>query len=250
MPDASNTTADTKFPSRRERWKIRLTTFAAMFLVLWVFVWGPLSWQPKPAWTKSEGGLPDESWFRYVMFPRTTSVQLFDAPGGKPCGTLMRAVANSPQEVEAGGWIGVLEANLPKQWVRFEDLTFLCPASADEDKYVEALNTSLKARDPNELPSFDYSRKKTHEGVQVRTRLWDRGWQDSWYLVQGEKAIPEKLCLASEGGVGISVAADCGMGVLLSLLAGGFTAIATRVWLKRRRKVAEAHSSRNPATGA
>lgn len=233
---------ESKFPNRRERWKIRLTTLAVMLFVLWVFVWGPLSWQPKPAWTKSEGGLPDGSWFRYVMFPRTASVQLFDAPDGKPCGTLTRAVANSPKEVEAGGWIGVLEANMPKQWVRLEDLAFLCPAGADEDKYVDALNTSLAARDPKELPRFAYSKKKMDEGVRVRTRLWDRGWQESWYLVKEEKTIPEKLFLVSEGAAGISGAVDCGQGIVFSLFAGAITAMATRFWLKRRRNVVAGNS--------
>lgn len=229
--------SDCKFPNRRERWKIRLVTLAVMLFVLWTFVFGPLSWKPKPVWTKSDGSLPDmdAAWFRYIMFPRTESVQLFDTPDGKPCGTLTRAVANSPKEVEAGGWIGVLEANIPNRWVRLEDLTFVCPENADQKSYVAALNASLAARDPKELPWFEYSKTKMDDGVRVRARLWDRGWEESWYLVQGEKANPEKLILVSEGGVGISGAVDCGQGVVFSLFSGAFAAIVTRFWLKRRR---------------
>lgn len=225
-----------KFPNRSERWTIRRWAFAVMLGVFWICLEGPWAWRPKPTWTKRQGGGPDEQWFRCVMFPRSPDVQTFDAPNGKPLGTLTRAVTNTPSEIWAGGWIGVNETNAPKSWVRFEDLTFELPNSDDERSYLSALQASLAGRFPQRTPTVRYEPSRDGDGFEARYRESDdKGWQESWYSIQGGHLIPEKQILVSAAGAGIAGAVDCGMGIFFALIAGAISGVMTRRYLRKRR---------------
>lgn len=77
-------------------------------------------------------GTPIPPRFRIAMYPKNAEVTLHTAPDGPVSGTLNRAVLNSWEEVQVGGWIcvGVQGGDA---FVKAADLTFLPPADSSVD---------------------------------------------------------------------------------------------------------------------
>lgn len=93
------------------------------------------------------GGKPVPAEFRYLMFPAHEAVPVFDKPDGTPSGVLTRALANAPQELEAGGWIEV-QSPRGNGWVRRADLGFAAP-SGKETEYLKAYEAAFRQHNPD-----------------------------------------------------------------------------------------------------
>lgn len=99
--------------------------------------------EPVPAWEASSGS-PTPRDFLYVMFPVDDSVPLCDSASGNPVGTLSRAVTNSREELDAGGWVSINEPNGPL-WVELSKLEFSSSKSA---VYFAAFEANYASRSP------------------------------------------------------------------------------------------------------
>ena len=90
--------------------------------------------QPSAATVRwdATAGTPPPPRFRIAMYPKNANVTLHASPDGPVVGTLNRALLNSWQEVQTGGWIaaGVKGGDA---FVRASDLTFLPPSGTDID---------------------------------------------------------------------------------------------------------------------
>ncbi len=88
----------------------------------------------EPTWSASSGAAvpPD---FAYAMFPVNAAVAWHSAPDGAAVGVLDRAVVNSQREIDAGGWIRVLNP-AGDTWVRLNDLAYLPPTGAKVDYFA------------------------------------------------------------------------------------------------------------------
>lgn len=89
---------------------------------------------PEPAWTAASGETVPAK-FQFAMFPVNATVALHDAPDGTPVGVLDRAVVNSRREIDAGGWIRVLNP-AGDTWVRLSELAYLPPTGATADYFA------------------------------------------------------------------------------------------------------------------
>lgn len=120
---------------------------------------------PKPRWVAADGPPPAD--FMYAMFPISNAVALRDAPDGQPAGVLTRAVANSQEEVAAGGWIKVQDPAGAK-WVALDQLAYLPPPGAQTD-YFAAFDAAYRARAPADFRSASFKLRATPDGARIAT---------------------------------------------------------------------------------
>lgn len=168
------------------------------------------------------------------MFPKSASVQVYDAPDGNGIGTLTRALANSPAEVAAGGWIAVQEPGAVF-WVRSTDLSFLPPVGPDYSKAFEHVYRQ-RAGDTSRYVGFWLDGAEPNHRARLRLGNED-GWQESEYTISNGVARPERLLLVSGAGKGLMMAANSLPGVLASLV----TCVAVSIIARRTGRRATAH---------
>jgi len=144
----------------------------------------------KPDWVASSGEPPPRD-FLYAMFPVNSGVPLRDAPDGKPVSVLGRAVVNSQEEVDAGGWIGVLGGSDPA-WVALSDLSCLPPADASTD-YFGSFVSAYQSRDPSDYRNARLNFRRERSGTTTATlRIsQDDHWQA--YVYQVSSGPPKPL---------------------------------------------------------
>jgi hypothetical protein len=150
----------------------------------------------KPSWTASSGA-PTPPEFHYAMFPVNATVPLCDAPSGKPVGVLARALVNSQAEIDAGGWVRVLDP-AGVTWAPMTELRYLPVSNASED-YFEPFRTAYQARDPSGFRSASLRLREDSSGVTIATlRLsQDDYWQSYVYEVSEDRVRPLEMHLVS-----------------------------------------------------
>ncbi len=167
-----------------------LISAAAVFLgVLFLF---PTS-KPKPTWTASDH-TPIPADFLYAMFPLNNAVGLFDVPDGSPVDTLRRAVVNSQEEIEAGGWVKVRNPNKPG-WVRLGDLGCLPPPEASAD-YFGAFVSEYRSGPGNEFRSATIDIRTDSAGVttaKLHLRIDDDHVEEFVYQILSGAAKPLEM---------------------------------------------------------
>lgn len=175
---------------RRMAWVIG--TFVAAAVVFWIaWVTNPPR-ELKPVWVSSSGE-PTPKQFLYAMFPLDNAVPVCDAPDGKQVGVLKRAVVNSQEEIDQGGWVKLIEGN-KNLWVELKRLTFV-PDMGSEPDYFMAYMDSYRARDFTEWRGgFFETADDGSDTKRVRLRLeQDEHWQEWVYDVSGEKVTPIEM---------------------------------------------------------
>jgi hypothetical protein len=152
----------------------------------------------EPAWTAASGE-PVPAKFEYAMFPINATVALHDAPDGTPVRVLDRAVVNSQREIDAGGWIRVLNP-AGDTWVRLSELAYLPPAGATVD-YFAAFAAVYPAQIADEFGNASLKLESASMGTTLITlRLGQDDHAQSYvYEVSNGHASPKRY---TESGIG------------------------------------------------
>lgn len=176
----------------------------------------------KPTWVSSSGA-PTPANFLYAMFPADSAVPLCDSPGGKPVAILARAVVNSQEEIDAGGWVQVQEPGGPYA-VQLSRLDYVPPPSASAD-YFAAFVSAYKARDPGKYRDARFEIQSGSSGVataRLHLRQGDH-LQDYVYEVSPGRATPREMRVVFGPGEAV---ADIGRFILAVGAAIGFLILA------------------------
>ncbi|MBS0198184.1 MAG: hypothetical protein JSR77_15630 [Planctomycetes bacterium] len=148
--------------------------------------------KPNPTWV-STSGLPPPSDFLYVMFPTDDTVPLCNGPGGAQVSVIQRALTNSQQEINTGGWVQVQDPR-GVRWVQLSRLDYTPPPNANLD-YFAAFVAAYKARAPGELRDAKLEFHSDAKGVTT-ARLHVRQEnhrQDYVYDVSSGRATPREM---------------------------------------------------------
>lgn len=203
-----------------------IVVFIAAMFVTTMFI------EAEPAWTAASGQ-PVPADFLYAMFPMNATVTMYDTPDGVPVGVLARAVVNSQEEIDAGGWIRVLNP-AGDTWVRLSELAYLPPPGANVD-YFAAFAAGYSARIGDEFGRASVKLENANAGTtSVTLRLGRDDYAQRYeYEVANGLAVPKKYVRSGIGdalrAAGISLSAM----VLYEVLAIG--AIVARM-VRRRGK--------------
>jgi hypothetical protein len=128
------------------------------------------------------------------MFPVNNAVEIRDLPDGAVIGTLRRAVVNSQEEIDAGGWARVHDAST-SAWVRISDLSYLSPSDVDTD-YFGAFVAAYQSRTPNSFRDATLDLRIDSSGVTtatLRLRPDDDHVEIYAYEVAGGRAHPTEM---------------------------------------------------------
>ena len=224
-------------PRRVLRW----TVFLALTASLWVLLFKGCAHftvvdvEPTPEWTAQEPASPPED-FRFLAFPVSAGVDVYDAPGGLVVGKLSRAVGMSIEE-ERGDWVRVMGAG----YVRRMDLTVAPPANSEQliDAYEKAMAVELGME-------FWWAGLKEGVGADGLSRMTFRESFDDYanistYGVAGTTGVP--LEFARDGiGNAFGSAFETGRRSLISmpitLVVGGLlTSVLKRRIVPRRKAI-------------
>lgn len=182
-------------PGRRAlRWvscaALLLLAAAAIFIAVLSLIPTP---KPTPAWTSSSGA-PTPPDFLYAMFPTDSAVPLYDSPGDRPVATLNRAVVNSQREIDAGGWVQVLDPGGPYA-AELSKLDYLPQPNASPGRLFAAFETSYRARNPADARSASLTLDRAASGVTTaRLRLHQNDhWQEYIYDATPGHATPREM---------------------------------------------------------
>jgi hypothetical protein len=176
----------------------------------------------KPTWVSSSG-VPTPANFLYAMFPADSAVPLCDSPGGKPVAILARAVVNSQEEINAGGWVQVQEPGGPYA-VQLSRLDYAPPLNASAD-YFAAFVSAYQARDPAGDRHARLEIQRDPSGVasaRLHLRQGDH-LQDYVYEVSPGRATPREMRVVFGPGEAV---ADIGRFILAVGAAIGFLILA------------------------
>lgn len=178
-----------------------------------------------PAW-ESASDLPPPSDFLYAMFPSDDTVPLCNGPGGEQVGVIQRAVTNSQQEIDTGGWVQVQDPS-GLRWVQLSKLDYMPPSDAKLD-YFAAFVAAYKARALGEHRDARIEFHSDSKGVtaaRLHLRQEDH-WQEYIYDVSSGRAMPREMYLVFGPGealadVGRSAAALCSAAAFVMLVSVG-----------------------------
>jgi hypothetical protein len=230
------------------RWAFRLVILIATIAVFRVTLLFIPPAAPTPSWSSASGDpVPPE--FCYVMFPASTSVPMRDAPPSsptsKPIGTLQRAVVNSQEEIDAGGWVAV-QSSSSVGWVQIDDLIYLPPAASTTDLFGGFV-AAYRALDSDPFCDASFDLSQTPGGPTIANlRLRDDDhWQEYRYEIT--PAGPRPIEMYKVFGPALAME-DLGRVVIAAAAALGFLAVAiTAVVIVSLRK--QRHELRTPASG-
>lgn len=129
----------------------------------------------------------------YAMFPFDNSVPLLDSPGGTQVATLTRAVVNSQVEIDAGGWVQVLETDGARV-VELGRLDYVPPAGEIQEHFA-AFAGLYAARDPNGFHTATIEVQNVGSApTTVRLQLrQDDHWQEYVYDAAPGRATPREM---------------------------------------------------------
>lgn len=216
----------------------------ALGCVLWVFgiagFWVLTFWaicavipgpEPGERW-KASAAEPRHPDFVYLMFPKDGAVPVYSTPEGPQVGVLSRAVANSQDEVDAGGWIAVREPT-GDVWVRFADLRYVVPPARSMplvDAYAKVWERKHRSGSVG-IATHEAENRVT--SVTFRRGV-DDGWEEFQYDVAADgSARPSRILHMSAAGAGVNgavqfIGASVGATVLSAVVAAGVWAIRAR----------------------
>ena len=218
---------------------------SALKLTLLIIPESPL----KPAWSADSGTKPPPE-FLYLMYPATPSTPVFDHPDGHQCGTLTRALANSQNEINSGGWIAFRTPGDP-QWVRLSDLRFQ-PPPASTFNYDLAYSDAQNGLNPSDAISASVVRTQespTSSLVRFRRRLDDNHYGEYLYRITNSGVQPVEMRRVFGPGEALNDAPRLIIAALVATLSVFFAAFAFRILLRISRVflINKAEHSRAPA---
>jgi hypothetical protein len=176
------------------------------------------------------------------MFPGAAGALLYDRPDGEPLQppqSLSRAVANTKEEIDAGGWFRVLHTDTHR-WVRAADLAYL-PGDAEADALI------ARWRDLFTSPGFGFgdaavritpASRAGWKLVSVRLTIAasdpedGEDWNEYVYETDGASAVARSFRRYSPKADAIGGGASAVMaGIFASILT---VAVALASWVVRR----------------
>lgn len=182
----------------------RKNSFGAqvMNLFLAIVIWFAIaklthSVLPRPSaplrvwWTSAEGKPPPD--FRYLMFPATEQVPIYNEPGGVSTGTLTRALSNTEEELHSGDFASFNGGTT--QWVRLSDLVFDLPEEK-RDSLIVAWKT---ASAPGFVRDAEFVRATGSAPSSVRIIITGDGITRQWeYTVTNNQPSPLRASLKTK----------------------------------------------------
>lgn len=220
-----------------------ITLWALSTAVLFHFFSGPAS--SRGVIARAITSLADTpSDFRILMFPGAAGALLYDRPDGEPLQppqSLSRAVANTKEEIDAGGWFRVLHTDTHR-WVRAADLAYL-PGDAEADALI------ARWRDLITSPGFGFGdaavriTPASRAGWKVvSVRLTPvapdpedgRDWTEYTYETDGEAAVGRSVRRYSAKGDAIGGASSAFVAAVGSSVITGIAFLAFRIARRKR----------------